>query len=251
MSAPVLELKNLDKSFGALHVTRNVSLTVEPGECHAVIGPNGAGKTTLIGQISGALTSSSGEVLFGGTEVTGLSVAKRSLLGLGRSFQITAILPDFSVLENVALGVQAKAGHSFRFFKPAARDRDLNTKAEACLDLVGLLDRAHLRAGDLSHGEKRVLELAIALAGEPKLLLLDEPMAGAGPDETARLVEVLSALKRQTPMLLVEHDMDAVFRLADRISVLVYGEIIATGSVEEIRANSAVQDAYLGTEEGV
>lgn len=251
MTTPVLELKELNKSYGALHVTRNVSITVGPGEIHAIIGPNGAGKTTLIGQICGALPSDSGRVFFAGEDVTALPVAKRAMRGLGRSFQITAILPEFSALENVALGVQAKAGHSFRFFRSAARDEGLNEKARKCLETVGLLGRADIRAGDLSHGEKRVLELAIALAGQPKVLLLDEPMAGAGPDESARLVDVLGALKVSIPMLLVEHDMDAVFKLADRISVLVYGEIIASGSVEEIRNNPAVKEAYLGSEEGV
>ncbi|MBO6757634.1 MAG: ABC transporter ATP-binding protein [Roseibium sp.] len=249
MNQPVLDLKKLNKAYGALKVTKNVSLTVASGEIHAVIGPNGAGKTTLIGQISGALRSDSGRVFFAGRDVTGLSVAKRAQRGLGRSFQITAILPDFSVLENVALGVQAKAGHSFRFLRPAAKDPRLNAKALECLDAVGLRARSKVRAGDLSHGEKRVLELAIALAGNPKLLLLDEPMAGAGPEETARLVSVLAALKDRIPILLVEHDMDAVFKLADRISVLVYGEVIASGGAEEIRQNPAVREAYLGTED--
>ncbi|EFO30518.1 ABC transporter ATP-binding protein [Roseibium sp. TrichSKD4] len=249
--APVLELKNLNKAYGALQVTKNVSLTVVPGEIHAVIGPNGAGKTTLIGQISGALASDNGDVYFEGDNVTGLPVAKRALRGLGRSFQITSILPEFSALENVALGVQAKAGHSFRFFKAAAKEQSLNDSALRHLATVGLEQRANVRAGDLSHGEKRVLEIAIALAGEPKVLLLDEPMAGAGPEESARLVEVLGQLKTTIPMLLVEHDMDAVFQLADRISVLVYGEIIASGTVDDIRGNPAVKEAYLGTEDGV
>lgn len=249
--APVLELKSLYKAYGALKVTQNVSLTVNSGEIHAIIGPNGAGKTTLIGQISGSLASDEGRVIFDGEDVTALPVAKRAQRGLGRSFQITAILPEFSALENVALGVQAKAGHSFRFFRSAARDEQLNSVARQHLETVGLTHRADVRAGDLSHGEKRVLELAIALAGNPKLLLLDEPMAGAGPDESARLVDVFSSLKQNTPMLLVEHDMDAVFRLADRISVLVYGEIVASGSVEDIRNNPAVKEAYLGSEEAV
>lgn len=250
-TAPVLDLKNLNKAYGALQVTRNLSLSVHPGEIHAVIGPNGAGKTTLIGQISGGTVSDSGAVVFGGEDVTGWPVAARARAGLGRTFQITTILPEFTVLENVAMGCQAHDGHSFHFFGNAARDRHLNDTARAVLAKVGLEARAGLRAGSLSHGEKRMLELALALAGEPKLLLLDEPMAGTGPDETARLVAILKNLKEQCPMLLVEHDMDAVFQLADRISVLVYGEIIATGTPEEIRTNAKVREAYLGEEETV
>ncbi|WP_417667215.1 ABC transporter ATP-binding protein [Roseibium sp.] len=249
MTAPILELKNLNKAYGALVVTKDVSLDVRPGEIHGVIGPNGAGKTTLIGQISGATASDSGFVIFGGTDVTGWPVAARAHAGLGRTFQITAILPEFSVLENVALGVQAHEGHSFRFFGNAARERRLNDKAIAILSDVGLESRAELRAGSLSHGEKRMLELALALAVAPKLLLLDEPMAGTGPDETARLIEILQGLKQRCPMLLVEHDMDAVFQLADRISVLVYGEIVASGTPDEIRSDPKVREAYLGEEE--
>ena len=249
MSAPVLQLKNLNKAYGALQVTKDLSLEVHPGEIHAVIGPNGAGKTTLIGQIAGNVSSDSGKVIFAGRDVTALPVARRAQLGLGRSFQITAILPEFSVLENVALGVQAHQGHSFHFFKPAAEDKGLNRTALNILDKVKLFHRVETRAGDLSHGEKRVLELAIALAGEPKLLLLDEPMAGTGPEETKNLVEVLKSLKASIPMLLVEHDMDAVFQLADRISVLVYGGIIATGTPDDIRNDDRVREAYLGEDE--
>lgn len=249
MSAPVLQLKNLNKAYGALRVTKDLSLEVRPGEIHAVIGPNGAGKTTLIGQIAGNVRSDSGKVFFAGRDMTALPVARRAQLGLGRSFQITAILPEFSVLENVALGVQAHQGHSFHFFKPAETDKDLNRTALAILDKVKLFHRVETRAGELSHGEKRVLELAIALAGEPKLLLLDEPMAGTGPEETKNLVEVLQTLKTTIPMLLVEHDMDAVFQLADRISVLVYGGIIATGTPDEIRNDDKVREAYLGEDE--
>ncbi|MBD1545278.1 ABC transporter ATP-binding protein [Roseibium aggregatum] len=249
MTAPALQLKNLNKAYGALQVTKDLSLEVFPGEIHAVIGPNGAGKTTLIGQIAGNVQSDSGKVFFAGRDVTALPVARRAQLGLGRSFQITAILPEFSVLENVALGVQAHHGHSFHFFKPAATDESLNSKARAILDTVNLSHRTDARAGNLSHGEKRVLELAIALAGEPKLLLLDEPMAGTGPEETRNLVEVLKSLKASIPMLLVEHDMDAVFQLADRISVLVYGGIVATGTPDEIRNDAKVREAYLGEDE--
>jgi len=249
MTAPVLQLDNLNKAYGALQVTKSLSLEVLPGEIHAVIGPNGAGKTTLIGQIAGNVESDSGKVIFAGRDVTGLAVARRGQLGLGRSFQITAILPEFSVLENVALGVQARQGHSFHFFKRAATDRSLNTRALGILETVRLSHRADTRAGNLSHGEKRVLELAIALAGEPKLLLLDEPMAGTGPDETKNLVEVLKSLKASIPMLLVEHDMDAVFQLADRISVLVYGGLIATGTPDDIRNDAKVREAYLGEDE--
>lgn len=251
MISPVLQLKSLNKAYGALQVTKALSLDVRPAEIHAVIGPNGAGKTTLIGQISGNVSSDSGRVVFDGRDVTELSFAKRARLGLGRSFQITAILPEFTVLENVAFGVQAHQGHSFHFFRPAAKDKALNDKALAILQVVGLELRAHARAGSLSHGEKRILEVAIALAIEPKLLLLDEPMAGTGPEETAKLVEVLKELKATTPMLLVEHDMDAVFQLADRISVLVYGEIVATGTPDEIRQDPKVREAYLGEEEAV
>ncbi|MEJ8474028.1 ABC transporter ATP-binding protein [Roseibium algae] len=247
--APILELKALNKAYGALQVTRDLSLAVMPGEIHAVIGPNGAGKTTLIGQISGETSSDSGQVVFGGKDVTGWCVASRARAGLGRTFQITAILPEFTVLENVALGVQAHQGHSFRFLRAAASDQKLNDKALQILGDVGLAERAALRAGSLSHGEKRMLELALALAVEPKLLLLDEPMAGTGPDETARLIGILKSLKSRCPMLLVEHDMGAVFQLADRISVLVYGEIVASGMPEEIRADPKVRQAYLGEDD--
>ncbi|MTI42793.1 amino acid/amide ABC transporter ATP-binding protein 1, HAAT family (TC 3.A.1.4.-) [Roseibium hamelinense] len=247
-AAPILELQGLNKSYGALHVTKDVSLTVRRGEIHALIGPNGAGKTTLIGQISGSIAPNSGAIVFAGEDVSSLGVAQRARKGLGRSFQITAILPAFSVLENVALAVQAKDGHSFRFFKRASSDAELNNRAKVYLEMVGMTARAGLRAGDLSHGEKRVLEVAIALAGGPKLMLLDEPMAGTGPEETERLVTVLHGLKAKIPMLLIEHDMSAVFQLADRISVLVYGEIIASGAPEDIRRDPAVREAYLGGE---
>lgn len=251
MTTPILQLADLHKAYGALKVTDGVSLDVVPGEIHAIIGPNGAGKTTLIGQIAGNVPSDSGSVIFAGQDVTALSVAKRARRGLGRTFQITAVLPEFTALENVALGVQARQGHSFRFFSSAARDRRTSERAEKLLASVGLADRASVRAGSLSHGEQKVLELAITMALEPKLLLLDEPMAGTGPEETAKLIEVLKSLKVQAAMLLVEHDMDAVFELADRISVLVYGQLVATGTAEEIRANETVRAAYLGEEDAV
>jgi len=249
MTQAVLSLKSLNKAYGALQVTRNLSIDVLPGEIHAVIGPNGAGKTTLISQISGAIASDNGRIEFCGRNVTHMSFAKRVKAGLCRSFQITTILPEFTVLENVAVACQARAGHSFRFVRNAGNDRKLNAEADVHLETVGLKDRRKVIAGSLSHGEKRALELAIALACKPKLLLLDEPMAGTGPEETKRLVEVLQKLRSTFPMLLVEHDMDAVFSLADRISVLVYGEVIATGTPEEIRTNQKVLEAYLGTEE--
>ena len=249
MKQSVLQLNRLNKTYGALQATKDVSLNVMAGEIHAIIGPNGAGKTTLIGQISGAVPSDTGSVVFCGQDVTRLSVAKRAQRGLGRSFQITAIFPEFSILENVALGVQAWAGHSFHFFKPAHKDKQLNETALHILETVGLKERFKERAGQLSHGEKRVLELAIALAGHPKLLLLDEPMAGTGPQDSARLVFVLNELKSTIPMLLVEHDMNAVFQLADRISVLVYGKIIASGKPDDIRKDPRVREAYLGIEE--
>ncbi len=248
MTDPVLRLENLRKSFGAFVVTDNVTLDVLPGELHAVIGPNGAGKTTLINQISGLLPSDDGRIVIGGDDVTDWPIHRRAAAGLARSFQITSVLPGFSVLENVALAVQARSGSSFRFFGRAADEAALNDEAMAALTDVGLAERAALPAGYLSHGEKRALELAIALAMRPKLLLLDEPMAGTGREETERLVAVLRTLKGRFPMVLVEHDMTAVFALADRISVLIYGRILATGTPEEVRANRDVVAAYLGDE---
>ncbi|WP_067222016.1 ABC transporter ATP-binding protein [Stappia indica] len=248
MADPILQLRDLTKAYGALKVTDHVSLDVLPGEIHAIIGPNGAGKTTLIGQISGSLRPDGGSIRFAGEDVTHLPMHARARAGLARSFQITEILPAFTARENVALALQAKQGHSFRFLRNVSRDRDLNDRALGCLAELGLSHRADLPAGILSHGEKRALELAIAMACEPKLLLLDEPMAGTGREETDRLVEVLGQLKGRYAMLLVEHDMSAVFALADRISVLVYGQIIETGTPNQIRASTKVREAYLGEE---
>ncbi|QPC43163.1 ABC transporter ATP-binding protein [Kaustia mangrovi] len=248
MADAILTLEGLEKNFGALKVTDSLWLDVKPGELHAVIGPNGAGKTTLIGQISGALQPDAGRVLFKGEDITAEPMHARTQKGLARSFQITTILPDFTVLENVALAVQAREGHSFHFFRPAARDDTLNEPALAALDRVGLGERAAVRAGALSHGEKRRLELAIAIATAPELLLLDEPMAGAGHEESDALVETLRSLRGHYAIVLVEHDMRAVFALADRISVLVYGRVIATGTPDEIRRDPEVRKAYLGSE---
>lgn len=244
----ILSVSNLSKSFGALVVTDDLSLDLCAGECHAVIGPNGAGKTTLIHQLSGTLKPDAGLIEFAGKDVTQTSAHVRAQVGLGRTFQITSVIPGFSVLENVALAAQAKAGSSYRFFGSAARERRLNERAMAALDMFGMADRANRPAADLSHGEKRSLELAVAIASEPKALLLDEPMAGMGHDESAALTETLNRLKANYPLLLVEHDMDAVFALADRVSVLVYGKIIATGTPAEMRANAEARAAYLGEE---
>ena len=248
MAEPLLHLKRLRKSFGALVVSDDVTLAVGPGELHAVIGPNGAGKTTLINQISGLSAPDSGSIVFMGEEITALPLHGRVRRGLARSFQITSILPGFSVLQNVALAVQARAGSSFRLFGNAAQERVLNEGAMEFLRLVGLENRPGLPAGLLSHGEKRQLELALALATEPRLLLLDEPLAGTGHDESARIVDIIQALKGRYTILLVEHDMDAVFALADRVTVLVYGRVIATGLPETVRADPEVRADYLGEE---
>jgi len=244
----VLRIENLAKNFGGLRVTDDVTLDVMPGELHAVIGPNGAGKTTLINQISGLLAPDAGRIVFGGEDVTALSVDRRAQRGLARSFQITSILPRFSVLENVALAVQARSGSSFRFFGDADREAALNEPALEFLEHVGLRPRAHLPSGLLSHGEKRQLELAVGLATAPKLLLLDEPLAGTGHEESERVVATLRRLKGRYTIVLVEHDMEAVFSLADRVTVLVYGRVIATGVPEAVRANAEVRSAYLGEE---
>jgi branched-chain amino acid transport system ATP-binding protein len=248
MAEALLALERLRKAYGALVVTDDVSLDIRPGELHAIIGPNGAGKTTLVHQISGLSRPDSGRILFDGRDVTALSMAYRVRHGLARSFQITSVLPGFSALENVALAVQARSGTSFRFFGDAAAEPTLNEPAMGYLNLFGLQARAGLRAGELSHGEKRQLELAIALATEPKLLLLDEPLAGTGHEDAARVIDVLRRLKGRYAIVLIEHDMDAVFALADRISVLVYGRVIATGSPESVRASAEVRSAYLGEE---
>lgn len=251
MSAPLLAIDHLSKSYSALQVTDNISLDVQSGELHALIGPNGAGKTTLIHQLSGMVESDAGRVLFDGADVTALSLAARTRRGLARSFQITSILPGYTVLENVALAVQARSGSSFHFFRPVALETALNGPALSALDDVGLASRAQDRAGLLSHGEKRLLELGVAIATAPKLLLLDEPLAGLGQEESAATIALLNRLKARFTIVLVEHDMDAVFALADRISVLVHGRVIATGRPADIRAHPDVRIAYLGDEEAV
>ena len=244
----LLSVQGLWKSFGALRASDGISLEVADGETHAVIGPNGAGKTTFISQLAGNLRPDSGRVRFAGADITALPAPRRARLGLARSFQITSVYPDFSVLHNVALAIQAHSGHSFRFWRDARSDPALIEPARKVLDNLGLGGRSDVLAVNLSHGEQRQLEVAIALATAPRLLLLDEPMAGMGIEESQRMIALLASLKRRHTIILVEHDMDAVFRLADRISVLVYGRVIATDTPERIRANEEVRRAYLGTE---
>jgi len=244
---PLLEAARLFKRFGAVMAADDLSLEVRPGEIHAMIGPNGAGKTTAIAQLSGEIKPDAGSVRFGGRDVTGLGVDARARLGLARSFQITSLFRGFTAEDNVAMAIQAHAGHSFRFWRDARHDPALRDPARAVLDAVGLAGRADVLAANLAHGEQRQLELAMALATEPELLLLDEPMAGMGQDESVRMISLLSGLKGRLAILLVEHDMDAVFALADRITVLVYGKAIASGAPEAIRADPAVREAYLGS----
>lgn len=244
MSA-LLTIDDLVKSFGGVHAADHVSLSIDKGEIHALIGPNGAGKTTLINLLCGELQPDRGAIALEGIALNGLSVAERARKGLGRTFQITQLLGETSVRATVALAIRAREHKGFRLFAPAIDDGIMQA-ADATLDAVGWTSSRDGRASELSHGEQKLLELALALALQPKILLLDEPMAGLGPVESARMVETLAGLRGQTTMLLVEHDMDAVFALADRISVLVYGRIIATGTPDEIRANEAVRIAYLG-----
>lgn len=248
MAEPVLEIIGLEKSFGALKATDGVDLELRPGEIHALIGPNGAGKTTLIHQIAGTLKPSNGTIRFLGRDVGALGVAERARLGLGRTFQISSLAPEFSALRNVMLAVQAAQGSSFRFLRPVMHDASLVEPATEMLERVGLAGRARVPAAELSHGERRQLEIAVALALDPKAFVLDEPMAGMGPDGSKALTRFLDGLRCEAPILLVEHDMDAVFALADRITVLVYGRVIASGTVAEIRADAEVRRAYLGEE---
>jgi branched-chain amino acid transport system ATP-binding protein len=249
MAEPLLGVEALVKRYGGLVATDTVSLALTEGELHAVIGPNGAGKTTLIAQLAGNLRPDGGRILFRGRDITRLGPAARCHLGLARSFQITSVFQDATAEDNVALAVQAHAGHSFRFWRDARRDQALREPARAALAQVGLQNRAEVPAAALSHGEQRQLEIAMALATRPALLLLDEPMAGMGVEESARMVELLRALKRRHTILLIEHDMDAVFALADRITVLVYGRAIATGDPDAIRIDPAVRQAYLGDDD--
>jgi len=246
MTEPVLEISNLSKQFGGVKATDNITLSIETNEIHAVIGPNGAGKTTLVSQLSGGLQPDGGTIRFQGQDITSLPTFKRSALGLARSFQITSLIMSMSVLDNIALGVQAHRGHSFKFWKPARSIESLRTRAVEILEQIELVDRADSKVSALSHGERRQVEIAVALATDPVLLLLDEPMAGMGASESAQMVEILKRMKGEKTIVLIEHDMDAVFALADRISVLVYGQIIATGSPDEIRQNEDVRRAYLG-----
>jgi branched-chain amino acid transport system ATP-binding protein len=247
----LLKIEGLSKRFGGVVASDNIVLDVRRGELHAVIGPNGAGKTTLIGELTGEVTPDAGRIYFDGADISALPVYTRSALGLARSFQVTSLFLDFTALDNVALAVQAHSGHSFQFWRRARDEAALREPARTALARVGLDARANVVAANLSHGEQRQLEIAMALANKPRLLLLDEPMAGLGAEESARMVSLLRELKQEFPILLVEHDMEAVFALADRITVLVYGRVIASGAPSAIRANKEVRQAYLGEQEAV
>ena len=248
MTEPVLEIIGLSKRFGAVTASRNVTLDLRPGEIHALIGPNGAGKSTLIQQIAGSLAPDAGRVRFLGQDVTALDTARRVRMGLARTFQISALAMEDTVLQNALLGALGARSTPFRFLRPVLRDRGLRDIAEAALCRVGLADMARKRTADLSHGERRQLEVAVALTLSPRAFVMDEPMAGLGASGSQQLTGLLDGVREEAPILLVEHDMDAVFALADRISVLDYGQIIATGSVAEIRAHPEVRRAYLGAE---
>jgi branched-chain amino acid transport system ATP-binding protein len=251
MREPLLAIEGLTKRFGGILASDDVTLAIPQGELHAIIGPNGAGKTTLIGQLTGELMPQAGCIRFGGQDITSLATYRRSLLGLARSFQITSLFLDLTALDNVALAVQAHAGHSFRFWRDARRQAELRAPARAALERVGLAGHADAVVAGMSHGEHRQLEIAMALATNPRMLLLDEPMAGMGPEESARVVALLRELKQDLTILLIEHDMNAVFALADRISVLVYGRVIASGEPGAIRADAEVRRAYLGDQQAV
>ncbi|OCW56865.1 ABC transporter ATP-binding protein [Hoeflea olei] len=249
MTEPVLEIRDLSKSFGALRVTDGVNLDVRPGEIHALIGPNGAGKSSLIKLVAGEIAANSGSIRFAGQEITGFDQIARARLGLTRTFQVSSLIPEFSARGNVMFAAQARRRSVFGFLGQVARDPELVDEAMQALERVGLADRAGVRVSELSHGEKRLLEIAMALAMRPRIFLMDEPMAGLGQEGSARLVGFLDKLRSEAPILLIEHDMDAVFQLADRISVLVAGRIIARGTADEIRNHPDVRAAYLGEDE--
>lgn len=249
MTEQLLQVRGLNKSFGAVRATNDLSFSVAKGHIHALIGPNGAGKTTIVNQLSGDMLPDSGSIFFNGMDVTRLKVYRRARLGIGRSFQITHIFDKLTVAENMGLSICARDGHNFRFWRNWRSSQPVQRTMENALERVDLLSRADFAAARLSHGEKRQLEVGMALVGEPKLLILDEPMAGMGPGGTVELSKLISKLKEKTTILLVEHDMDVVFSLADQVTVLVYGENIASGSPEQIRDNEAVRSAYLGEEE--
>ena len=247
-TTPILEIKNLNKSFAALKATDDITFDLKHGEIHTLIGPNGAGKSTLIAQIAGSLKPDNGTIWLDGKNITSLSVAKRSRLGLGRSFQVSCLAMELSVVRNVMLSIQARQGSSFHFWKPVSKDQSLITEATKILEQLHINEFADTPAGELSHGKRRELEVACALALNPKVLLLDEPMAGLDPASTVGLIGFLEKLKKKIPILLIEHDMDAVFQLSDRISVLVYGKIVFSGTPDEIKTSSIVRKAYLGEE---
>ena len=251
MTQPLLQTSAITKWYGALLVTDQVSLDIRPGELHAIIGPNGAGKTTLINQLSGELASDAGSIRFNGQDVTGLGINARARLGLVRSYQITSVFDEFTVRENAALAAMGARRHAFRFWHRLLSDSAALTAADEGIQAAGLTAQAHLRASELGYGERRQLELAMALAAKPKFLLLDEPMAGMSVQESAAVVSLLQSLKKQYTILLVEHDMNAVFALADRISVLVYGRILVSGTPDDIKQNEEVRAVYLGDEEVV
>jgi len=248
MTEPVLQARGISKAFGALQASKDISLDLRPGEIHALIGPNGAGKSTLIQQIAGFLKPDAGQMFLGGEDITALDPPKRARKGLARTFQISALAMEDTVLQNALLGAVGAAGRPFRFFRPALSLTDLRAVAEDALEQVGLSDHRATRTAELSHGQRRQLEVAVALTLKPRAFIMDEPMAGLGGEGSKALTGFLDGLRDTAPILLVEHDMDAVFALADRISVLVYGEVIATGTVDEIRADPAVRRAYLGEE---
>lgn len=247
----LLKVENLVKRFRGIHASDGIHFDLRPGEIHAVIGPNGAGKTTFINQLTGELAPDSGRILLDGRDITREPVHKRAALGLARSYQISAVFDELSVLDNVMLAVQAHQGNSFRFFNNAARDENVASPAREAVRTVGLEDAMHRPVADLAHGAKRQLELAMVIATQPRLMLLDEPMAGTGSTESREIVALLKRLRGTASIVLIEHDLEAVFALADRISVMVYGKVIATGSCDEIRADAAVREAYIGDEEAV